>query len=579
MSLRTFRGLRAQLLLWTILPFALLLIMLAVAGIISHRRAMEQLVEERDRSLVLVEATRLGRQIEALRDRLADLTGDPGLHRDRALAIATAKSQNAELAAETQGSLVLLEGLEQVLFAAEDAEGWLTLPGVRGVLEQAQATGRPQIAEVSPPGELPLLVAAAPVPRLAGDETRRFLLAAFPLESLDLAASSDVVRTGKWGVTYLLSSSGLVLHHADPARLSLPPPTPDQLPELKPGGTAVSRFRSGGRLMIATYGRVDLLGWTLVMEEPLNDLIPPLLRSIDVLPLLLLFVAVVALLALYFSVRWVIWPLQELDRRASRVAWGDFDAISRPVGGVQEIEDLRRTLEQMAERLRAYQTGMRDYLAAVTQAQEEERRRLARELHDDTTQSLIGLRQRVEMVEKALVRDPDRVPERLARLRELIDETLAGVRRFIRNLRPLYLEDLGFVPALEAMARDMEVRYGLSMRVQITGMLRRLPPDIELAAFRIVQEGLNNVAQHARATAATLSVDFGSQGLTLRIEDNGIGFDPPEQPHDLAVRGHFGLMGMRERTLLYGGHLSIKSSPGEGTTVVAWLPFLSHEDS
>ena len=97
----------------------------------------------------------------------------------------------------------------------------------------------------------------------------------------------------------------------------------------------------------------------------------------------------------------------------------------------------------------------------ITSAQEEERRRLARELHDDTTQSLIGLRQQVELLEKAMARQPERVPERLASLRELIDETLAGLRRYTRNLRPLYLEDLGFIPALEALAQDITASHSL----------------------------------------------------------------------------------------------------------------------
>jgi signal transduction histidine kinase len=288
--------------------------------------------------------------------------------------------------------------------------------------------------------------------------------------------------------------------------------------------------------------------------------------------LLLLFVALLALLAVSFGVINVVRPLQDLDRRAQRVAWGDFDAVKQPVGGVQEMDDLRATLAQMAERIRAYQTGMRDYLSAVTQAQEAERARLAHELHDDTVQALIALKQRAQMAHKSLASDPARTGQRLDELTGLIDGELVSLRRLIGDLRPIYLEDLGFVPALEMLVRQVEERHGLMVRLEVRGQTVRLASDLELAAFRIVQAALYNVATHAEAHSAVVTVDFATTGVTLAVQDDGCGFSPPEQPADLVRDGHFGLMGMRERAMLYGGHLTIASAPGRGTTITAWLP-------
>jgi len=267
-------------------------------------------------------------------------------------------------------------------------------------------------------------------------------------------------------------------------------------------------------------------------------------------------------------------PLQELDRRAARVAWGDFDAVEQPVGGVQEIDDLRATLAQMAERIRAYQGGMRDYLSAITQGQEAERGRLAHELHDVSIQGLIALKQRGQMALKALGRDSARAEARLQELNGLIDEEVADLRRIIGDLRPIYLEDLGFVPALEMLARQTEERSSFSVHLTVHGQVVRLAPDLELAAYRIVQQALANVAAHAQARHAWLDVSFTTEHLTLVVRDDGRGFTPPEQPADLAHQGHFGLMGMRERALLYGGQLTIASSPGQGATITARLPLL-----
>jgi signal transduction histidine kinase len=299
---------------------------------------------------------------------------------------------------------------------------------------------------------------------------------------------------------------------------------------------------------------------------------------VELLPLALLFVAVLALLAVSFGVANIVRPLQELDRRARQVAWGDFDAVKEPVGGVQEVDELRATLAQMADRIRSYQSGMRDYLSAVTQAQEAERERLAHDLHDDTVQALIALRQRAQMARKSLgggAPDPERARTRLDELTGLIDDELTNLRRLIGDLRPIYLEDLGFVPALDMLARQTEARCGLRVRLDAQGQTVRLAPDLELAAYRIVQQALANAAGHAQADEAVVTVAFDETELRLEVRDDGRGFIPPDQPADLARDGHFGLMGMRERALLYGGKLTIRSAPGQGTTIGATLPLVT----
>jgi signal transduction histidine kinase len=289
-------------------------------------------------------------------------------------------------------------------------------------------------------------------------------------------------------------------------------------------------------------------------------------------PLAVVAAALVSGLALTFGLRYVVHPLQALDRQATKVAWGDFAAVNEPVGGVQEIEDLRRTLAGMAAQIQHYQAGMHDYIAAVTEAQEEERKRLARELHDETIQSLIALGHRVEMAQKALDKDPERARQRLAELSQLAADSQQEVRRFSRALRPLYLEDLGFVPALEMLAQETEQQAGIAVEVAVTGPVRRLAPHLELTAYRMVQEGLSNAVRHAGAQRVQVAITFSDETLILSVEDDGRGFIPPVNPAELAHEGHFGLMGLHERALLFGGRLEVRSRPGEGTLLQVTLP-------
>jgi len=364
--------------------------------------------------------------------------------------------------------------------------------------------------------------------------------------------------------------SGRVAAHstAAHARASLAGHTGLAIAQQATGSGATECLSPEGERMALAYAPLEPApGWLVIFEEPWSEISSPVLRYSQAVPLVAALAAVVALLTLYYGVRSLVQPLRALTRQAEQVAWGDFDAAGTPVGGVQEIEDLRRTMDQMARRIQAYQRGMHSYIAAITEGQEEERKRLARELHDETAQALIALGQQVEMADKLLATNPQRAAERLQRAREMLSEALEGVRRFSRDLRPIYLEDLGFVPALEMLAEEARQRQELAVEFRTSGPVRRLPPEIELAAYRIVQEALHNVVQHAQAGHAWVEARFVPQALVLSVRDDGKGFETPDLPDAMAREGHFGLMGMQERALLYGGTLSIESAPGRGTEV------------
>ena len=241
----------------------------------------------------------------------------------------------------------------------------------------------------------------------------------------------------------------------------------------------------------------------------------------------------------------------------------------QPVG-VQEI--VRDVTEA-----RRMQESLRFYVSEVLKAQEGERLRIARELHDDTAQALTGLSRRLDMLVDTLPSGEDRFPqgarERLEELRDQSDKILQGVRRFSRDLRPPVLDDLGLLPALKWLAMALE-EQGIGANISVLGEQHRLPDETELALFRIVQEALNNVRKHSCASAVELTVDFRDRGIRITIADNGQGFHLPGSTSDLAECGKLGIIGMQERTRLLGGTLSVHSEPGAGTSVVVTVPGL-----
>jgi PAS domain S-box-containing protein len=218
------------------------------------------------------------------------------------------------------------------------------------------------------------------------------------------------------------------------------------------------------------------------------------------------------------------------------------------------------------------QDNLRFYLQQVTRAQEEERKRISRELHDDTIQALVVLARRLDAIatdSKALDEDDHR---RLEELREQANSIMQGVRRLSQDLRPAALDRLGLLPALEWLAAEVKDFSGIDVNVNVAGKERRFSEEVELLLFRIVQEALRNVWRHSQASEANISVDFGDNQTQIAISDNGKGFDVPQTIGDLTRTGKLGLAGIQERVQLLGGSLTAQSQLGKGTSITIKLP-------
>ncbi|MEW6523627.1 MAG: PAS domain S-box protein [Bacillota bacterium] len=243
-------------------------------------------------------------------------------------------------------------------------------------------------------------------------------------------------------------------------------------------------------------------------------------------------------------------------------------------GIARDMSESQRLARELARRDRDLQVSqrrqseLRDYLALVTQVQEEERRRISRELHDDTAQALVALGRRLDLCRELLPAHPDLVSQRLSELAGLVDVTLENLRRYCRELRPSILDDLGLLPALEWLLGGLS-EYQVHGRLDVQGQERRLPAQTEVAVFRIVQEALNNVKQHAGPCQVDLAIMYTADRLSIAVTDDGVGFDRTKTGHG---SGRLGLVGMNERAALLGGVLKVTSAPGKGTSVHLDLP-------
>jgi signal transduction histidine kinase len=288
--------------------------------------------------------------------------------------------------------------------------------------------------------------------------------------------------------------------------------------------------------------------------------------------------ALVALLALVgvsvtvlvnaLILRLALSPLKLLERTAERALAGDLGARvpASPVAD-RELERLSQTFNGLLESLEGHRQRLRDVAARALAAEEEERKRIARELHDDTAQSLAALMLRLRVARGQ--EDAEARGRLLDELREEVGEALERIRRFARGLRPPALDELGLVPALESHVRGISEVAGIPVRIEAEPVDGLLTPQAELALYRIAQEALSNAIRHARAASVHVRIEPHGRSVVLTVRDDGCGFTVGEA-RDAEHQG-LGLFGMEERAAYLGGQVEIDSAPGKGTVVRATI--------
>ena len=548
------RGLTVQLLAITVLPLTLLLLLIAFGSVSLHQQDMRSLVGERDARAVRSAAAALASELHHRAASISNLVALAQLSNNTA-----SISTTNDLASDFNGG-----------FAYLDMDGRLITSTLPSGLWDVVTLNKIRLASSSDPG--PVFSS----PFFDSRSKKLFILisqvapsqniivaGAFSPESLARETLSTSYPDSNYVTIFLFDSSRQILFSSGPL-------ASDNLSSDHPGVTEALSGKSGTTYVkqgnvehVVAYSPITTTGWALITEEEWEMVVSPSLQLTQMAPLVIVPAFILALIALWFVATRIVQPLQKLETKAAALAWGDFEAIKDSVGGISEVQHLQLELTEMSRKVQAAQEGLRDYIGAITSAQEDERLRLARELHDDTIQSVIALKQRVQLAQTSVKDQTSR--RTLGELETLAEQTIENLRRMTRALRPIYLEDLGLVTALEMLARETSQNNATNIDFQKSGEEQRLSHEVELALYRIAQEALNNVVRHSQAKSADLHIAFGKNEIRLEVHDNGIGFDMPKSPTDFAPNGHFGLLGIRERADLIGARLEVESAPGKGT--------------
>lgn len=289
-------------------------------------------------------------------------------------------------------------------------------------------------------------------------------------------------------------------------------------------------------------------------------------------PLIAIFAGVGVAIS-FFVNQWVLRkaldPLDRLQAAVDEIRRGKSD-VRVVLGEISDerFDRLAGAFNQMLEQLAQDAREMQQLSRQILQAQEDERYRLARELHDEAAQSLTSLLVHIRLLERA--NDPGEAQRHVQELRELTARALEDVRRVALDLRPTILDDLGLAAALEWRIDEFNKQEGVRASIAVTGLDRRLPRESELVLYRVGQEALSNISRHASASEVTVTLWRDDHRCVLEVVDNGVGFDPlrvnPQAGHGL------GLVGMRERVAMVGGELEVASRAGAGARITARVP-------
>jgi len=275
----------------------------------------------------------------------------------------------------------------------------------------------------------------------------------------------------------------------------------------------------------------------------------------------------------YLVLRAAFQPLDSLERLADSVRDGDLTARAHPLPlSDPQLARLVDTFNETLDELERGQARLRELTTQVIEAQEGERQRIARELHDDTAQILFAQLLRITALKSS---SHEAVRQTAETLETQTVEAIEGVRRLALELRPPALDDLGVREALGDLAQRFSENTGTHVDLEVTGSRDRLAPETELVLYRVAQEAVTNIVKHARATEARITLARWPNRVDLTVDDNGAGFDPSDsRPRDSRGLG-LGLFGMEERVVLVGGSLAIRALIPSGTRIAVSLPIES----
>ena len=573
-------SLRTQLMLVTVVPVVALLIVLTIVSAYAFTRLTQALVERRDAEIVQLAA----RQIASYwADSVQLLT--------QVASTDAVRGGDAEATQDLLGANVALQQRFDRI-SVTDAQGVVTATvggemgeqvGELSHFQRARRLRRPVRSRTYEDAQGRQLIAVAvPVFDLWG-QFSGCMLGTWDLRGTQLGLPVASVRVGHRGFAYLVDEFGIILYHPVADLIAADTSQHPAVAALLGGEAGAQTVNVQGRKTVVGYAPIPLRrlanslvadesweGWGLLTSELWNDLVAPLRPYVRFMVVLLLLLVTFPLLILALNSQRIAAPLQSLVTQAERVASGEFDSQVTLDAGPSEVRELEMVFNKMVDQLREYQSDIQNYVVSILSSQEEERMRIGRDLHDETAQALIVLGRRIEIAQE--MSDEQGLTEELEALRDMVDATLQGVRRFTRDLRPPLLEELGLPRTLEILGSRLDREESFQVDVAVVGKWRQLLPELELGLYRLAQEGLSNVRRHSHASQVKITLTYGTEAVELEIADDGVGFDAPADPSDLIRSGRLGLMGIHERARLFGGRATIRSLSGEGTTVHVVIP-------
>jgi PAS domain S-box-containing protein len=283
------------------------------------------------------------------------------------------------------------------------------------------------------------------------------------------------------------------------------------------------------------------------------------------------------------------------SRRWCRVAFGDITARKQVEEAQRRLEDMadtnlglnreivrRQAVEQdlkkseqnqgrLLEQARHMQGQLRHLSHQILQAQEEERLRISRDLHDEITQTLVGINVQLATLTREAAGGPKGLQQKIECAQQMVEKSVAKVHQFARKLRPALLDDLGLIPALHAFMKTFTKQTGVHTSLTAIAAVERLDTAKRTVLFRVAQEALTNVARHAQASRVAVIIQKLPDGICMKIKDDGKSFQVDSVLHGKG-RQHLGMLGMRERLEMVGGSFEVESTPGKGTAIIAEIP-------